>query len=188
MIGGFHARKESIYLQPGYICLFSHTRDLGKRKSNNNNVYHIFSLPHSVPAQSPSSSSRMVLLRSESFPWRGGRRGPPHRAAGGKFPRRTLWTSRTGNVGITSECNTFIGPDPSRYCALVGWDHGVAKPGLLCHKDTAEGTQNSLLRAIYIFRCVLMVLGWLPSTERIKIDSVPLIILSSLDWEMELTW
>ena len=40
-----------------------------------------------------------------------------------------------------SECSTLIGPAPSRYFALIGWDHGVAMPALLCHKDTAQGTQ-----------------------------------------------
>ena len=30
----------------------------------------------------------------------------------------------------------------SRHCALVGWDHSVSTPALLCHKDTAQGTQT----------------------------------------------
>ena len=33
-----------------------------------------------------------------------------------------------------------IGPDTSRYCALIGCHHGVATPALLCHKDTAQDT------------------------------------------------
>ena len=36
----------------------------------------------------------------------------------------------------------FQSPKPSRYCALIGWDHSVALPALLCHKDTAQGTQR----------------------------------------------
>ena len=31
---------------------------------------------------------------------------------------------------------TLIGSDPSRYCALIGWD--IATPALLCHKDIRE--------------------------------------------------
>ena len=37
--------------------------------------------------------------------------------------------------------STLIGPDPSRYSALIGWDHGAATPALLCHRDTAQGIQ-----------------------------------------------
>ena len=39
-----------------------------------------------------------------------------------------------------AEWRPRIGPDTSRYCALIGCHHGVATPALLCHKDTAQDT------------------------------------------------
>ena len=44
-----------------------------------------------------------------------------------------------------AEWRALIGPDPARYCALIGWDHSVATPALLCHIDTAQGTLISCL-------------------------------------------
>ena len=41
-----------------------------------------------------------------------------------------------------AEWRPLIGPELSRYCALIGWDHGVATPALLCYKDTAQDTQH----------------------------------------------
>ena len=35
------------------------------------------------------------------------------------------------------EWRPLIGPDLSKYCALIGGDHGVATPALLCHKEPA---------------------------------------------------
>ena len=43
--------------------------------------------------------------------------------------------------------------DPSRYCALIGWDHNAA---LICHKDTAQGSQSLLIEAFLASPCVLM--------------------------------
>ena len=51
-----------------------------------------------------------------------------------------------------AESRPLIGPDPSRYCALIGWDHSVATPALLCHKDRAQGTQSTVLGAFLSFR------------------------------------
>ena len=39
-----------------------------------------------------------------------------------------------------AEWRPLIGPGPSRYCVLIGWDRVVATSALLCHKDTAQGT------------------------------------------------
>ena len=52
---------------------------------------------------------------------------------------------------------TAIGPDLSRYCALIGWDHD-ATTALLCHVDvdTAQGTQSSLIGEFLAFRCVFL--------------------------------
>ena len=33
------------------------------------------------------------------------------------------------------EWTTLISLDPSRYCALIGWDHDAPEPALLCHCD-----------------------------------------------------
>ena len=43
-----------------------------------------------------------------------------------------------------AEWRPLIGPDLPSYCALIGWDHDVATPALLCHKDKdiAQGTQS----------------------------------------------
>ena len=62
----------------------------------------------------------------------------------------------SSQVPPSSEWSNPIGPDPSRYCALIGWNHCVATPALLCHKDTAQGTQSPLLRAFLAFHCVFM--------------------------------
>ena len=35
-----------------------------------------------------------------------------------------------------TELITLIGRD--KYCALIGWDHGVATSALLYHKDTDQ--------------------------------------------------
>ena len=40
----------------------------------------------------------------------------------------------------------------SRYCDLIGLDQSVATTALLCHKDTAQGTQSSLLGVLFAFR------------------------------------
>ena len=49
---------------------------------------------------------------------------------------------------FSAEWSTLIGPDPSRHCALIGWDHGVATPALLCHKEPARRIQSPLLGAL----------------------------------------
>ena len=74
--------------------------------------------------------------------------------------RSMLTVQKEASLG-RSEWRPLIGPDPSRYCALIGWDHGVATPALLCHKDTAQGTLSPLLGAFLVFRCVLLVQGCL---------------------------
>ena len=58
--------------------------------------------------------------------------------------------SREETLG--SEWSTLIGRGPSRYCVLIG----AATPALLCHKDTAQGTQSPLLGPFLAFRCVYM--------------------------------
>ena len=44
-----------------------------------------------------------------------------------------------GAVGhsFIPEWSTLIGRDTGKYCALIGCDHGVDKPALQCHKDSA---------------------------------------------------
>ena len=44
-----------------------------------------------------------------------------------------------------AEWRPLIGPELSRHCALIGCDHGVATPALLCHKDTVQDTHISTL-------------------------------------------
>ena len=51
-----------------------------------------------------------------------------------------------------SELSTLIGPEHSRYCALIGWDHSNATPALLCHKEPDQGIQSPLLGAFLAFR------------------------------------
>ena len=61
-----------------------------------------------------------------------------------------LLTSYRANI-ITVLCSiTLIGPDPSRYCALICWDHDVVQLALLCHKD---GPYHSL--CLYSIRAPL---------------------------------
>ena len=36
----------------------------------------------------------------------------------------TMWHENSEEIQV--ECSTLIGPDPSRYCTLIGWDHDVA--------------------------------------------------------------
>ena len=55
-----------------------------------------------------------------------------------------------------SEWNTLIGRDPSRYCVLIGWDHGVATPAFLSHKEPDQGTQSPLLGAFLALRSFFM--------------------------------
>ena len=50
--------------------------------------------------------------------------GPRHASA---------WPDTTTTTSIASERTTLIGRDPSRYCAVIGWDHGIATPSLFCH-------------------------------------------------------
>ena len=40
-----------------------------------------------------------------------------------------------------SEWRPLIGRGPSRHCTLIGWDHGVASPALLFHKEPAQVIQ-----------------------------------------------
>ena len=47
--------------------------------------------------------------------------------------------------GVLSRVEHSYWSRPSRYCALIGWDHRVASPALLCHKEPAQGTQSPLL-------------------------------------------
>ena len=60
-----------------------------------------------------------------------------------------------GQTQKYQELATAIGPDLSRYCALIGWDHD-ATPALLCHVDTAQGTQSSLIGEFLAFHCVFL--------------------------------
>ena len=63
---------------------------------------------------------------------------------------------------LLTEWSTLIGRDPLRYCALIGWIIMLLMPALLCHKDTAQGTQSPLLGAFLAFHCVFMREEWLP--------------------------
>ena len=47
---------------------------------------------------------------------------------------------------LRTEWRPLIGPYPSRYCALIGWNHSVATPVLLHHKDTAQGPTRGISR------------------------------------------
>ena len=53
----------------------------------------------------------------------------------------------------------------SRHCTLIGWDNCKAAPAPLCHKDTAQGTQSSLLEAFLAFRCFHSVSMWISDLE-----------------------
>ena len=64
--------------------------------------------------------------------------------------------ARCANYFHRLEWSTLIAREQSRYCALIGWDHSVPTQALLCHKDTAQGTQIPLLRAFLAFYCVFM--------------------------------
>ena len=66
-----------------------------------------------------------------------------------------IWAERDSTQPLWTEWSTLIGPDPSKYCALIGWDNEVCTPALSCHKDTAEGTQRPLTRGI---SCLLLLL------------------------------
>ena len=60
-------------------------------------------------------------------------------------------------IEFKAEWSTLIGPDPSRHCDLIGWDHIIdATPALLCHKEPAQGTQSPLLGALIAFRWIVM--------------------------------
>ena len=62
----------------------------------------------------------------------------------------------SGSVGLSciiwllSGLLSFIGADWfTRDCALIGWILTLLKQALLCHKDTAQGTQIPPLRGIF---------------------------------------
>ena len=95
--------------------------------------------------------------------------------------KRLFWTSsdlsNTGSIQMSNlgqdnraadvwgRVDTFYWSRLSRHCALIGWDHGVATPAFLCHKDTAQGTQSSLLGAILAFHCFHSVSMWISDLE-----------------------
>ena len=56
-------------------------------------------------------------------------------------------------------CKPLIGPDLSRYWALVGWDHSVAKPALLCNKGTQSILQFRPIRVEFYFHLAGFFLG-----------------------------
>ena len=58
-----------------------------------------------------------------------------------------------------AEWSILVGPDPAGYCALICWSWVVTTPALLCHRDTAQGTQSHLPGAFLAFRCVFMGQG-----------------------------
>ena len=60
--------------------------------------------------------------------------------------------------GNKAEWRPLIGRGPSRYCALIGWDPGVAMSALWSHRVKAQGTQSLLLDKIFPFG---MELGWI---------------------------
>ena len=49
------------------------------------------------------------------------------------FQKRLRW-----RFPAVKEWSTLIGRDPSRNCALIGWDLGVTTSAVLCHKDIAQ--------------------------------------------------
>ena len=59
--------------------------------------------------------------------------------AGVKLDSSHVWF---GAKTVEGEWSTLIGPDPSRYCALIGWDYGAATPALLYLKEPIQGTQR----------------------------------------------
>ena len=67
---------------------------------------------------------------------------------GSQFPRarylQSVFPPLTTRSSCQAEWSSLIGPDPFWYFALIGWDHSVATPALLCHKDK-EPVQGSLI-------------------------------------------
>ena len=53
----------------------------------------------------------------------------------------------------------------SRYCALIGWDHSVATPALLCYKDKTQGTRD-------ISRLLLVLFGISIGGFHVKKESI----------------
>ena len=57
-------------------------------------------------------------------------------------PHNYLVPLLPGRDGSGTEWRPLIGPDQKIYCALIGWEHFLAPLALLCHKDTAQGSQS----------------------------------------------
>ena len=103
-------------------------------------------LPHFPPAASPGMKSSGKMLS--------------------RYHLNDLHCRSSLSFFLESEWRPLIDRGPSRHCALIGWDHDVATPALLCHKEL--DSVNPLLEVFPAFRCVFfMAKGWLPSTERI---------------------
>ena len=60
------------------------------------------------------------------------------------FSSLTVYTS-VHNVTAWSEWGTLSGPDQLWSSSLIDWDHNVATPATLYHRDRAKGTQSLLL-------------------------------------------
>ena len=60
---------------------------------------------------------------------------PCRSAQGTSWSTAGFWHTRPVDM-----VSLVLGVDTARHCALIGWDHGVATPALLYHKDTAQGT------------------------------------------------
>ena len=72
-----------------------------------------------------------------------------------KWEKRSNYRGNDG-CGNEAEWRPLIGRYPSRYSALIGWDHDVVMPDLSYHKDTIQYTQSPLLGAFLGFHCVFM--------------------------------
>ena len=61
-------------------------------------------------------------------------------------------------VRVLAEFSTLIGRGPTRLCShWLDLDHSDPMQALLCHKDTAQGSQIPLLLgAFLVFSCVFM--------------------------------
>ena len=97
--------------------------------------------------------------RSDQWEWRGPNPGRTCSTDTGARPAPACSGSSPPSPSLTSACcrtessrppsppstrsewRPLIGPDSSRHCALIGWDHSVATPALLCHKEPAKGNK-----------------------------------------------
>ena len=62
------------------------------------------------------------------------------------------WWRRDRALKVSVFSN-LIGQSPTMFCShWLDLDYSIAPPALLCHKEPAQGTQNSLLGAFLAFR------------------------------------